>query len=64
MPNAKGNDHDVRDLGLAAAGRKPNEWADPQMPVLRIIPERLAKDKPLNGQRHGACTNITSANST
>ena len=59
MPNAKGNDHDVRDLGLAAAGRKRIEWADRQMPVLRIIRERFAKDQPLKGQRLGACLHIT-----
>ena len=59
MPNSKGNGHDVRDLGLAAAGRKRIEWADRQMPVLRIIRERFAKDLPLKGQRLGACLHVT-----
>jgi len=59
MPNSKGNEHDVRDLGLAAAGRKRIEWADRQMPVLRIIRERFAKEQPLKGQRLGACLHIT-----
>ena len=59
MPNSKGNGHDVRDLGLAAAGRKRIEWADRQMPVLRIIRERFAKDQPLKGQRLAhACTSL------
>ena len=53
------NGHDVRDLGLAAAGRKRIEWADKQMPVLRLIRERFAKDLPLKGQRLGACLHIT-----
>jgi adenosylhomocysteinase len=51
--------HDVRDLGLAEAGRRRIEWADEQMPVLRIIRERFAKTKPLRGQRLSACLHIT-----
>jgi len=51
--------HDVREIGLAAAGRKRIEWADHQMPVLRIIRERFAKDLSLKGHRMGACLHIT-----
>jgi adenosylhomocysteinase len=51
--------HDVRDLDLAEAGRRRIEWADEQMPVLRIIRERFAKQKPLRGQRLSACLHIT-----
>jgi adenosylhomocysteinase len=51
--------HDVRDLELAEAGRRRIEWADEQMPVLRIIRERFAKHKPLRGQRLSACLHIT-----
>jgi adenosylhomocysteinase len=49
----------VHDLGLAAAGRKRIEWADKQMPVLRRLRERFAKELPLKGQRLGACLHIT-----
>jgi len=59
MPNSHHNGHDVRDLGMAAAGRKRIEWADRQMPVLRLIRERFAKDLPLKGQRLGACLHVT-----
>ena len=59
MPKSKGNGHDVRDLALAENGRKRIEWADRQMPVLRIIRERFAKELPLKGQRLGACLHIT-----
>src|SRR6202162_5793385 len=59
MPNSKGDGHDVRDLALAAAGRKRIEWAARQMPVLRIIRERFLKETPLKGQRLGACLHIT-----
>ncbi len=56
---ANGQDHDVRDLGLAAAGRKRIEWADRQMPVLRLIRERFTAEQPLKGQRLGACLHVT-----
>ena len=42
--------HDVRDLGLADAGRDRIEWADRQMPVLAMIRERFAREKPLAGR--------------
>ena len=47
------------DLGLAAAGRKRIEWANKQMPVLRLISERFARDQALKGQRLGACLHVT-----
>jgi adenosylhomocysteinase len=57
--NGRALPHDVRDLGLAETGRRRIEWADEQMPVLRIIRERFAKEKPLRGQRLSACLHIT-----
>src|SRR5260221_9576806 len=57
--NGNGRDFDVHDLGLAEAGRKRIEWADKQMPVLRRIRDRFAKELPLKGQRLGACLHIT-----
>ncbi|HVN91891.1 MAG TPA: adenosylhomocysteinase [Candidatus Binataceae bacterium] len=51
--------HDVHDIGLAGAGRKRIEWADHQMPVLRLIRERFAKEQPLKGYRMAACLHIT-----
>src|SRR6516162_556099 len=53
------NGHDVRDLGLASTGSKRIEWADKQMPVLRLIRERFSRDQPLKGHRLGACLHIT-----
>src|SRR5215469_14270424 len=53
------NGHDVRDLGLAPIGSKRIEWADKQMPVLRLIRERFGRDRPLEGQRLGACLHVT-----
>ncbi len=57
--NGRALPHDVRDLGLAEAGRRRIEWADEQMPVLRLIRERFAKEKPLRGQRLSACLHVT-----
>src|SRR5271154_5525085 len=51
--------HDVRDLGLAPGGRQRIEWADHQMPVLRLIRERFASELPLKGHRLGACLHVT-----
>src|SRR5256885_2066402 len=51
--------HDVKDLALASEGKKRIEWADKDMPVLRAIRERFAKEKPLAGYRMAACLHIT-----
>ena len=39
--------HDVKNLDLAAEGKRRIEWADHDMPVLQTIRERFAKEKPL-----------------
>ena len=53
-------DHDVKDRGLAAAGVLRIEWAEKEMPVLALIRERFAKERPLEGVRIGACLHVTS----
>ena len=57
VQNTKG---DVRDLALAGAGINRVEWAEREMRVLRIIKERFAKEKPLDGLRMSACLHVTS----
>jgi adenosylhomocysteinase len=52
-------EHDVKDLGLAAEGRRKIEWAELSMPVLRQVRERFAKEQPLKGIRLGACLHVT-----
>jgi adenosylhomocysteinase len=52
--------HDVTDLGLAAAGRMRVEWATGEMPVLGLIRERFARERPLAGLRIAACLHVTS----
>jgi adenosylhomocysteinase len=51
---------EVADTGLAQAGEARIEWADGQMPVLRSIRERFAKERPLDGVIVGACLHVTS----
>ena len=51
---------EVRDVSLADGGRRRLEWADDEMPVLRHIRERFAKERPLKGTRVAACLHVTS----
>ncbi|MDP2951714.1 MAG: adenosylhomocysteinase, partial [Chloroflexota bacterium] len=50
---------DVKDSSLAPAGELRIEWASREMPVLRIIKERFAREKPLKGTRVSGCLHIT-----
>src|SRR5947209_3722857 len=50
---------DVKDISLAARGKDRIEWAAKDMPVLRLIQERFAKDIPLQGVRMSGCLHIT-----
>ena len=52
-------DHDVKDLSLAELGAKRIDWAEQSMPVLRLIRERFAKEKPLAGMTVAACLHVT-----
>jgi len=51
--------YDVKDLSLAEGGRRRIEWAAREMPVLRLIRERFAKERPLEGLRISACLHVT-----
>lgn len=52
-------EHDVKDLKQAEGGRYRITWAEQEMPVLRAIKERFAKEKPLAGLRVSACLHVT-----
>jgi adenosylhomocysteinase len=52
-------DHDVRDLSLAQEGVKRIEWAAREMPVVGLIRQRFARERPLEGVRIAACLHIT-----
>ena len=51
--------HDVKDLSLAEKGKLRIEWADNQMPVLKLIRQRFEKEKPLKDVRVSACLHVT-----
>ncbi len=51
--------HEVKDLKLAAGGKRRIEWADGDMPVLKNIRERFSKEKPLKGKKLAACLHVT-----
>src|SRR5919112_6024627 len=50
---------DVKDISLSGQGKQRIEWAEREMPVLRLIRERFAEEKPLNGVKLVACAHIT-----
>jgi adenosylhomocysteinase len=51
--------HDVADFGLVDEGVRRIEWAEREMPVLRLIRERFEQEQPLQGLRIGACLHVT-----
>ncbi len=51
--------HDIANAALAPEGIRRIEWAAREMPVLRLIRERFARDKPLAGTRIAACLHVT-----
>ncbi|MBO0722139.1 MAG: adenosylhomocysteinase, partial [Blastocatellia bacterium] len=50
---------EVKDLALADEGKKRIEWAEREMPVLRMIRQRFEQEKPLAGLRLVACAHVT-----
>jgi len=53
------SNYDIKDKSLAEGGRRRIDWAEREMPVLRSIRERFAKEKPLQGVRVSACLHVT-----
>ena len=51
--------YDIKDSSLAEGGRRRIDWAEREMPVLRLIRERFAKERPLKGIRMSACLHVT-----
>jgi len=52
-------DYDIKDIELAEKGRLRIEWAEQNMPVLRLIRKRFKKERPLAGVRVSACLHVT-----
>ena len=53
------DNYDIKDIDQAEGGRRRIDWAEREMPVLRQIRERFAKEKPLKGIRLSACLHVT-----
>jgi adenosylhomocysteinase len=53
------SNYDIKDINQAEGGRRRMDWAEREMPVLRLIRERFAKEKPLKGLRLSACLHVT-----
>jgi len=60
MDSTSVGEFDVKDIGLADSGKRRIDWAEREMPVLRLIRERFAIEKPLRGVRLVACAHVTS----
>jgi adenosylhomocysteinase len=59
MSSAPSVEFDVKDISLSGHGKQRIEWAEREMPVLRLIRERFAEEKPLKGVKLVACAHIT-----
>src|SRR5919107_4986383 len=59
MSTSSAAEFDIKDLKLAEAGKRRIEWAEREMQVLRLIRERFASEKPLQGIRLVACAHVT-----
>jgi adenosylhomocysteinase len=57
-------DYDITDIELADKGRLRIEWAEQNMPVLRLIRKRFKKERPLAGIRVAACLHVTTETAT
>jgi adenosylhomocysteinase len=53
------DNYDIKDPKLAEGGRRRIDWAEREMPVLRLIRERFTRERPLEGIRLSACLHVT-----
>jgi adenosylhomocysteinase len=51
--------YDIKDIRLAKQGKLRIEWAERNMPVLRLIKETFKKEKPLKNVKISACLHVT-----
>jgi len=51
--------YEIKDPTLAEAGRQRIEWASREMPVVKLISQRFASERPLKDIRISACLHIT-----
>jgi adenosylhomocysteinase len=51
--------YDIKNIDFAQEGKRRIEWAENDMPVLRLVRERFEKEQPLAGKKMSACLHIT-----
>ncbi|MDP8262285.1 MAG: adenosylhomocysteinase [Candidatus Ancaeobacter aquaticus] len=51
--------YDIKNIDLAAGGKKRIEWADRDMPVLRETRKRFSAEQPFKGLKMSACLHVT-----
>ncbi|MDP2911324.1 MAG: adenosylhomocysteinase [Candidatus Omnitrophota bacterium] len=51
--------YDISSIKLAPTGKLRIEWADENMPVLKLIRKRFSKEKPLKGVKISSCLHVT-----
>jgi adenosylhomocysteinase len=59
MSATASTEFDIRDRTLATHGKRRIDWAEREMPVLRLIRERFGAERPLEGLRLVACAHVT-----
>ncbi len=59
MKRKKVVEHNIRDVKLAGEGLLKVDWAESKMPVLRLVRERMKKEKPFRNRRIGCCLHVT-----
>jgi adenosylhomocysteinase len=59
MTKKKNMNYEVKNLDLAEKGKLRIDWAEKEMPVLRLIKKRFEKEKPLKGIKLSACLHVT-----
>jgi adenosylhomocysteinase len=59
MPEMYADNYDIADIKLVSTGKSRIEWAEQNMPVLRLIRERFTKEKPLQGVNLACCLHVT-----
>lgn len=56
---SSGDNYCVRNIELAAEGRKLIEWAESRMPVMMTLREEWSKTKPFKGYKIAGCLHVT-----
>ncbi len=59
MSNKTVSSCEIKDPKLKDAGKHRIEWAEKDMPVLKLIRARFEKEKPLKGRRVSVCAHVT-----